>query len=210
MQREIWTQMKNLFINMQSEMLDAQASFNWESSFNKKYSDTQLAAIQSKVSEIEKSFHDGMADLQEAINNPTEDSEDEGEEEGDPDPEPEHTPSTLTTDIAEKTFKVGEAQEFSFTTTANDDAGVMVVGTSNFSDSEAIEKLEYFEVKDGNWYELKGDFGPSSGFPMSNATSRFRVTFKQAGEFTFTASMKEVGTNKILCSTEVQFTVAEA
>ncbi|MBS5724980.1 MAG: hypothetical protein KHW59_04260, partial [Clostridiales bacterium] len=115
-------------------------------------------------------------------------------------------PSTLTTDIGEKTFTVGEATEFTFTTTANGDAGKMVTGTSNFSDPEAIEKLEYYEVNDGNWYELTGDFGPT-GFPMSDATSRFRVTFKEAGEYSFTASMKEVGTEEILCSTEVSFTV---
>ena len=115
-------------------------------------------------------------------------------------------PSTLTTDIGEKTFTVGEATEFTFTTTATGDAGKMVTGTSNFSDPEAIEKLEYYEVNDGNWYELTGDFGPT-GFPMSDATSRFRVTFKEAGEYSFTASMKEVGTEEILCSTEVSFTV---
>ena len=42
---------------------------------------------------------------------------------------------------------------------------------------------------------------------MSDATSRFRVTFKEAGEYTFTASMVEVGTENVLCSTEVTFTV---
>ena len=83
----------------------------------------------------------------------------------------------------------------------------MVIGTSNFSDADAIEKLEYYEVKDGKWYELKGDFGPSTGFPMSNATSKFRVTFKKGGDYTFTASMKKVDGGEVLCSTKVEFTV---
>ena len=74
---------------------------------------------------------------------------------------------------------VGEPTKFTFTTTANDDADTMVIGTSNFSDADAIDKLEYFEPTDGQWHELKGDFGPSTGFPMSNATSKFRVTFKR-------------------------------
>ena len=118
--------------------------------------------------------------------------------------------STLTTDIEDKTFTVGMPTEFTFTTTAGSDAGKMVIGTSAFDNMDAIEKLEYYEVKDGNWYELTGDFGPSTGFPMSDATSKFRVTFKEAGEYTFTASMKEVETGDILCSTEVTFTVNDA
>jgi len=36
-------------------------------------------------------------------------------------------PSTLTTDIASKAFKVGAPTEFTFTTTANDDAGKRVM-----------------------------------------------------------------------------------
>ena len=117
--------------------------------------------------------------------------------------------STLTTDIGEKTFTVGVPTEFTFTTTAGSDAGKMVNGTAIFSNPDVIEKLEYYEVKDGNWYEFTGDFGAPSGFPMSDATSRFRVTFKEAGEYTFTASMVEVGTENVLCSTEVTFTVDE-
>lgn len=120
--------------------------------------------------------------------------------------------STLTTDIGTKDFVVGQAVEFTFTTTANDDKLIPVIGTSNFSNAGAIEKLEYYEVRDGKWYELPvgADFGVSTGFPMSDATSKFRVTFKTAGTYTFTASMKKAGTNEVLCSTEVEFTVREA
>lgn len=121
--------------------------------------------------------------------------------------QPSHTPSTLTTNIGQQTFYVGVPTEFTFTTTANDDKDKMVIGTSNFSNKEAIEKLEYYEVKDGQWYELTGDFGPAQGFPMSNATSRFRVTFKTAGNYTFTASMKLADGGTVLCSTNVNFTV---
>ena len=118
------------------------------------------------------------------------------------------TPSELSTDIGEKTFVVGNAVEFNFTATANGDADVMVLGTSTFNDTSAT--LEYYEVKDGNWYALSGDFGPRAGFPMSDATSTFRVTFKTAGEYTFTASMKTAVGGKTLCSTDVTFTVHEA
>ena len=116
-------------------------------------------------------------------------------------------PSTLTTNIDKQKFVVGEPTEFTFTTTANDDANTMVIGTSNFSDADAIEKLEYLESKDGKWYEFKGDFGPSTGFPMTDATSTFRVTFKKGGNYTFTASMKKVDGGDVLCSTNVKFAV---
>lgn len=120
-----------------------------------------------------------------------------------------HVSSTLSTNIEEKDFYVGVPAVFTFTTTANDDAGTMVIGTSNFSDSDAIEKLEYYDARSGIWYDLKGDFGSSTGFPMSNATSKFRVTFKKTGNYSFTASMKTADGGNVLCSTKVDFEVKE-
>ena len=122
---------------------------------------------------------------------------------------PEFISAKLTTDIGEKIFVVGTPVEFTFSTVANSDAGIVVKGTSNFSDTDAIEKLEYYEVKDGNWYELKGDFGAGTGFPMTDATSKFRVTFKKAGTYTFTASMEKADGTGTLCETNVEFTVRE-
>ncbi len=118
-------------------------------------------------------------------------------------------PSELTTDIGEKSFTVGQPTEFTFTTTANDQKDTMVIGTATFSDPDAIEKLEYYEVQDGNWYELTGDFGPAGGFPLSDATSRFRVTFKEAGNYSFTASIKAVSGGAVLCSVSETVTVSE-
>ncbi len=123
-----------------------------------------------------------------------------------------HISAALSTDIAEKEFVVGELTEFTFKTVPNDDAGVMVVGSSDFSDADALEKLEYYEVSNGQWYTLSGEFGPSTGFPMSEATSTFRATFKKAGNYTFTASMKYADGNKkgeVLCSTNVDFRVKD-
>lgn len=116
-------------------------------------------------------------------------------------------PSTLTTDIGEKDFVVGETTEFTFTTTANDDAGTAVLGSFVFSDPDAIEKLEYRESKDGNWYEFYGDFGPAEGFPLTNATSQFRVTFKKVGTYTLNAYMKKVEGGDVLCSSETTIVV---
>jgi len=116
---------------------------------------------------------------------------------------------TISTDAGDKTFVVGEATEFSFTTEANADAGKMVIGTAEFGDPTAITDLEYYEVQNGQWYPLTGDFGPASGFPMSDATSTFRVTFTQAGTYSLTAYMKQVGTGEILCQTMAVVTVKE-
>lgn len=80
MQRKIWTQMKELFLAMQSKMLEAQSDFNWESSFAKKYTDTQLTTIQEKVAELEKSFNEGISALQEAIESPAADLDEDSEE----------------------------------------------------------------------------------------------------------------------------------
>lgn len=123
---------------------------------------------------------------------------------------PQRVASELTTDIADKNFVVGQSTEFTFTTVANDDAGLMVYGISNFSDEEAISSLQY---KAGEtWYDYpRGEgFGPVAGFPMSNATSTFRVTFAEAGEYTFTAFMKTVDGDVELCRTQVTFTVQTA
>lgn len=123
---------------------------------------------------------------------------------------PVHKKSELKTDIGEKQFVVGQQVEFTFTTVANDDKGIMVLGTSNFSDQSAIKKLEYYEPKDGEWHELKGDFGPAQGFPMADATSKFRVTFSKAGGYSFRASMKRADNGEVLCDLDVAFSVAPA
>lgn len=99
-------------------------------------------------------------------------------------------------------FIVGKVAEFSVTTTANSYQGTMIVGTGEISGSTAIQKLEYYEVKDKKWYEMptNGQFGVNTGFPLSDATSKFRVTFKTAGDYEVTFAIKNVETNEIMAS----------
>ena len=118
-----------------------------------------------------------------------------------------HESGALSTNINAMTFYVGVPAEFTFTTTANDDAGKKVVGSFTSSDAAAVSKLEYYEVQDGQWYALTGDFGPASGFPMADATSRFRITFAKAGTYTFTVSIKLADGGSVLCSTSATVTV---
>lgn len=99
-------------------------------------------------------------------------------------------------------FIVGKVAEFSVTTTANSYQGTMIVETGGISGSTAIQKLEYYEVKDKKWYEMptNGQFGVNTGFPLSDATSKFRVTFKTAGDYEVTFAIKNVETNEIMAS----------
>ena len=106
-------------------------------------------------------------------------------------------------------FIVGKAAEFTVSTKANSYAGTMIVGTGGISDSTAIEKLEYYEVKDGNWYEMptNGQFGVNTGFPLSDATSKFKVTFKTAGDYDVNFAIKNVETNEIMASATAKVNV---
>ena len=78
-----------------------------------------------------------------------------------------HKTAELTTNIDKKTFVAGgDWVEFTFTTTANDDAGTMVTGGSDFG-VHYEDKIAALEYKAGDqWIDMKGqNFGGSTGFP---------------------------------------------
>lgn len=103
---------------------------------------------------------------------------------------------------------VGTATEFTVSTIPGDYTG-MVKGKSQISSgAELIQKLEYYETAgDAGWKDLTGDsFGPSTGFPMMEATSRFRVTAKSAGEIAFHVDVVEVDGGAVVCSTDAMTT----
>ena len=114
--------------------------------------------------------------------------------------------SELTTDIDTKTFVNNTAVEFTYTTVANAQANTMVLGTFSVLDSanesaQSVIKLEYWDVTAGEFREFYGDFGPANtGFPLTDATSRFRVTFSKAGTYTVNAAMKKFADGEILCT----------
>jgi len=107
-------------------------------------------------------------------------------------------------------FFIGESQEFTITTTVPEGyEEVMVIGDGVISDESAIEKLEYYEVKDGKWYALDSMYGGSTGFPLTSATSKFRVTFKTAGEYTITYCVKKVDGGEVLAENTMVIEVAD-
>lgn len=118
---------------------------------------------------------------------------------------------TVTVNSPTDGFVVGEATEFTITTTANNLAGVNVIGNSTHDFADAISKIEYLEVKDGKWYELPGDFGPQIGFPLTNATSTFRITCNKAGNFVFTTDIREASNkDNVLATVNANFVVKDA
>ena len=116
---------------------------------------------------------------------------------------------TVTVDMPE-TFVIGQPTAFAITTTGGDKAGTLVLGKSTFSGTAAIEKIEYYEVNDGQWYELTGDFGPPGGFPLGDATSYFRVTFKEAGTFSLTVQIVDAADGTTVLADEIATISSEA
>lgn len=134
-------------------------------------------------------------------------------------------PSSLSTDIDGDVITVATWHEFNFTLHAKaSDAGTNVIAISEFSNSDILEDLEYWEGDEatGEWKKLPvdgdGKFGASSGFPMPpvdiDATSKFRVMFKDdaiPGDYSFGVKMFVVEdgvlTETVLCETTATFTV---
>lgn len=123
----------------------------------------------------------------------------------------EYVNAEAVTDIGEKVFVAGaeEPVEYSVSTVAGDDAGKMVKGyfTADYRDKCTIE---YYEVKDGNWYEFKGsEFGPKTGFPLTDTSSKFRAKFIEGSEgtYSFQVDIKTVEDGEVLCSVSASVTV---
>ena len=107
-------------------------------------------------------------------------------------------------------FYVGEAQEFEITTVVPDGyEEVIVLGDGTISDESAIEKLEYYEVQNGQWYELETMFGEPTGFPLQNATSKFKVTFNKAGEYTVKYGVKKVEGGGVVAESTITLKVVD-
>lgn len=122
-------------------------------------------------------------------------------------------PSTITTDLDSKEIIIGSPVEFTVSTVKNDDDGIWVKGKFEITaDIADIAKLEYMETAPGmeGWYDLPttvsgdtitGEFGPAgTGFPISDATSTFRVTFAKKGTYAVKVSALKVDDDSEVCS----------
>lgn len=113
----------------------------------------------------------------------------------------------LSTDIGEKSLKVGVPTEFTLSTVANDDADTNVVGSVSFSDADAVEKFELLG-ENNEWNDFNGSLGSEEGFLLSDSTKSFRVTFKKDGSYSFNASVISVESKETLASVSASFDVA--
>ena len=129
--------------------------------------------------------------------------------------------TAMTNDIDGETLYTGFSKEFTITTTVGDDAaGKTVLGKSEFADSDAILSMEYFDEATQTWKNLlhdgDGNFGPADGIQIpaqavgASIENKFRVTFKDAGNYLFTASLVEKDSDSVIASTTASFTVEPA
>lgn len=108
-------------------------------------------------------------------------------------------------------FVLGEQTEFSVSTVANGYSG-NVKGTGVFEGIQGVDYvIQYYEIQDGQWYDwTSGEFGPSDGFPMTDATSEFRVTFLNAGTYALTVQIVTADTGEVVCETTTTVDVVAA
>lgn len=117
--------------------------------------------------------------------------------------------SEISTNLYGIDFNVNEATEFTVTSTANDDVGKMAKAYFSFSNPSAIEKLEYYKTAEGvqGWYELSDEFSSETEFPITDGTSKFRVTFNTVGSYQVDIALKNASTSEAYCSTTENVTV---
>lgn len=124
-------------------------------------------------------------------------------------PEPGTEPQ-VTIDMPSE-FVLGEQTEFSVSTVANGYSG-NVKGTGVFEGIRGVDYvIQYYEIEDKQWHDwTSGEFGPSGGFPMRDATSQFRVTFLNAGTYALTVQIVTADTGEVVCETTTTVEVVAA
>jgi len=104
------------------------------------------------------------------------------------------TPATLSTTLPALLTACQAPVDFTVSTTANDDVGRIVRGkstvTSGNSSNIDLKYLENAGPHAGSYVPLTFTsdttyFGPSSGFPLGNITSSFKIKFNTSGTYIF-------------------------
>lgn len=119
-----------------------------------------------------------------------------------PGPEPAAEP-TVTIDMPDE-FIVGVETEFSVSTAKGDTTGtVYVKGTGSFEGIPGVDyNIWYYETQDKQWHAWDGaTFGPSTGFPLMDATSEFKVQFINAGAYDLTVQIVTADNGDVVCET---------
>ena len=122
-------------------------------------------------------------------------------------PEPEVAPTVTST--APTSIETDTDVEYEVTTTAGSKAGTMVYGIAEIDITpEKLNSIQYWEPNEEtpSWHDLPANeegkyyFGvPSVGFPLADATSKFKINVKEAGNYTSTTKIISVETSEVLC-----------
>nr|WP_145162954.1 S-layer homology domain-containing protein [Paenibacillus terrae] len=127
-----------------------------------------------------------------------------------------HGSPVITSTIKDAAYTDVE-QDVEVSTVANGKAGSNVKVVITLDDSTQAENLDlqYYEVADQNYHPLNFNsgvavFGPSSGFQLKDAKSKFKVTYKQVGTYGYKLELIEVATEKVLASTHHKVIVTKA
>lgn len=132
---------------------------------------------------------------------------------------PEPVQPSVTSNIP-ATIQVNTDVEYNVTTNPGDFAGTMVYGTAQVNiETEKINKLEYWEPneEEPSWHELpKNESGlyyfgvPSTGFPLTATSSKFRVNINTAGNYSVVTKIMRVDNQAVMCEVTSEINVVEA
>ena len=122
---------------------------------------------------------------------------------------------TIVSDLGTKAT-VGEEKSFTVSTTAQEAAGELVRVKITLSDPTQKDNiaLQYQEINDGNYYGLPFDengeawYGPEAGFPLSDASSNFKVTFTAPGTYGYKLELVKVSDGSVLATVDENVNVA--
>jgi hypothetical protein len=106
------------------------------------------------------------------------------------------TPMEITSNIPNPITQ-DEPTLITIGTVANDFEGSMV--RAHFTKPASIT-LEYQEGGEGDWIPLTNVFGPTSGFPLGDITTQFRLTASAVGAFQTKVEFKRVSDGVVLGS----------
>ena len=110
--------------------------------------------------------------------------------------DPTFTPMTINSNIPDPVTQ-NEETAITIGTVANDDEGKMVRAFFTLPQSFT---LTYQEGGTGPDIELTNVFGPTSGFPLGDITTPFKLTADTVGTFNVTVEFRQVSDNEVLGS----------
>lgn len=108
------------------------------------------------------------------------------------------TPMSITGSIPDPVTE-NEETNISIGTIANDDEGKMVRAFFTLPESFLVT---YQEGGVGPDITLVDVFGPSTGFPLGDITTPFKLTADEIGTFTIIVEFRQVSDNTVLASEE--------